>query len=108
MPLLGACCWAFLRARTDASPYLFISNRGTPIDRRTLWCAMQTYGEKAGLPPEKRKFHSLKHSIATHLLDARGDLEVATGIEAQRLPEPDRSPRVDHWQATPAPPAFLI
>jgi hypothetical protein len=29
---------------------------------------MQTYGEKAGLPPEKRKFHNLKHSIATHLL----------------------------------------
>jgi integrase len=65
---------AYLRARTDSSPYLFISNRGVPIDRRTLWCAMQTYGEKAGLPPEKRKFHSLKHSIATHLLDARGEL----------------------------------
>jgi len=39
---------AYLRARTDASPYLFISNRGVPIDRRTLWCAMQTYGKKAG------------------------------------------------------------
>jgi site-specific recombinase XerD len=36
---------------------------------------MQTYGEQAGLPPEKRKFHSLKHSIATHLLDARGELK---------------------------------
>jgi integrase len=65
---------AYLRARTDASPYLFISNRGVPIDRRTLWCAMQTYGEKAGLSAEKRKFHNLKHSIATHLLDARGEL----------------------------------
>jgi integrase len=64
----------YLRARTDSSPYLFISNRGVPIDRRTLWGAMQTYGQKAGLPPEKRKFHSLKHSIATHLLDARGEL----------------------------------
>jgi type 1 fimbriae regulatory protein FimB len=58
---------AYLRTRTDPSPYLFISNRGVPIDRRTLWCAMQTYGEQAELPPEKRKFHSLKHSIATHL-----------------------------------------
>ena len=65
----------YLHARTDASPYLFISNRGVPIDRRTLWCAMQTYVEKAGLPPEKRKFHNLKHSIATHLLDARGELK---------------------------------
>jgi integrase len=66
---------AYLRSRADSLPYLFISNRGVPIDRRTLWCAMQTYGKKAGLPPEKRKFHSLKHSIATHLLDARGELK---------------------------------
>jgi integrase len=65
---------SYLRARTDASPYFFISNRGVPIDRRTLWCAMQTYGKKAGVPPEKRKFHSLKHFISTHLLDARGEL----------------------------------
>src|SRR5919106_2542207 len=66
---------SYLRTRTDASPYLFISNRGTPPDRRTLWCAMQVYGKRAGLPPEKRKFHALKHSIATHLLDARGELK---------------------------------
>jgi integrase/recombinase XerD len=66
---------SYLRTRTDSSPYLFISNRGTPLDRRTLWCAMQSYGERAGLPPGKRKFHSLKHSIATHLLDARGELK---------------------------------
>jgi len=66
---------SYLRGRTDASPYLFISNRGVPINRRTLWCAMQTYGKKAGLPPDKRKFHNLKHSIATHLLDARGELK---------------------------------
>ena len=26
------------------------------------------------VPPEKRKFHSLKHSSATYLLDARGEL----------------------------------
>jgi integrase len=58
---------SYLRSRMDDSPYLFISNRGVPIDRRTLWCAMEAYGKKAGIPPEKRKFHNLKHSIATHL-----------------------------------------
>jgi integrase len=59
---------SYLITRKDDSPYLFISNRNVPIDRRTLWHLMQQYGEVAKLPPEKRKFHTLKHSIATHLL----------------------------------------
>ena len=65
---------SYLRTRADESPYLFISNRGVPISRYMLHHLMQTYGEVAGLPVEKRKFHCLKHSIATHLLDAGGDL----------------------------------
>lgn len=65
---------SYLRTRTDDSPYLFLSNRGVPIDRRTLWYLMDRYATAAGLPPTKHKFHCLKHSIATHLLDAGGDL----------------------------------
>jgi site-specific recombinase XerD len=65
---------SYLRSRTDDSPYLFLSNRGVPIDRRTLWYLMDRYADKAGLPAEKHKFHCLKHSIATHLLDAGADL----------------------------------
>jgi site-specific recombinase XerD len=65
---------SYLRTRQDESPYLFISNRNVPISRYTLHYLMQTYGETAGLPVEKRKFHCLKHSIATHLLDAGADL----------------------------------
>ncbi len=64
----------YLRSREDVSPYLFVSNRQVPISRYTLWYLMQTYGEAAALPPEKRTFHILKHSIATHLLDAGADL----------------------------------
>jgi site-specific recombinase XerD len=65
---------SYLRQRDDDSPYLFISNRGVPIDRRTLWVKMTKYAASAGIPEEKRKFHCLKHSIATHLLDAGADL----------------------------------
>ena len=65
---------SYLRSRTDESPYLFISNRNVPIDRRTLWYLMDRYAKRAGLPPEKHKFHCLKHSICTHLLDAQADI----------------------------------
>ena len=65
---------SYLRTRADESPYLFVSNRNVPISRFMLHHLMQTYGELAGLPEEKWKFHCLKHSIATHLLDAGADL----------------------------------
>src|SRR5215211_5854474 len=65
---------SYLRTRADESPYLFLSNRDVPISRYTLHHLMQTYGKVAGLPLEKRRFHCLKHSIATHLLDAGADL----------------------------------
>ena len=66
---------AWLREREQPpSPVLFPSNRGGPIARRTLDWLMKRYGEAAGLPPAKRHFHCLKHSIATHLLDAGADL----------------------------------
>ncbi len=65
---------AYLRERDHESPVLFTSSRGDPISRRTLDWLMKTYGAEANIPPEKRHFHVLKHSIATHLLDVGSDL----------------------------------
>src|SRR5919108_5878367 len=66
---------AYLRTRGSDAPHLFVTNRNQPIHRSTLDVLMKkTYGELAGIPENKRHFHVLKHSIATHLLDAGADL----------------------------------
>lgn len=61
----------------SASPTatVFDSNRRLPISRDQLHKLMRKYGEVAGIPPEKRHFHCLKHSIATHLLEAGMGIE---------------------------------
>lgn len=65
---------AHLRSRKADIPTLFASNRNDPISRSMLHRLMQKYGELAKIPKSKQHFHVLKHSIATHLLDAGADL----------------------------------
>ena len=53
----------------------FLSNRGSPISRKTVWALLKKYAAKAGIA-KSVKPHGLRHSFATHLLSGGADLRV--------------------------------
>jgi site-specific recombinase XerD len=60
---------AWLRARNgDGSDFLFTSQKGGRLHRSQFFRLFQACSEAAGLPPEKRHPHALKHSLASHLV----------------------------------------
>jgi site-specific recombinase XerD len=65
----------YLQSRRDLLPYLFPSRNSRPISRKRIDALFRQYARLADLPLHKRHSHCLRHSIATHLLDAGQSLE---------------------------------
>jgi integrase/recombinase XerD len=61
-----------LERQTD---YLFPTRRGDRMTRQAFWHIIKRYAEKAGVR-QKMSPHSLRHAIATHLLNRGADLRV--------------------------------
>jgi type 1 fimbriae regulatory protein FimB len=65
----------WLRQRPgDGSDFLFVSQKGGRLDRSQFFRLFRAIAASAGLPPEKRHPHALKHSIASHLVSANVNL----------------------------------
>ena len=54
---------------------IFLSNRGLPMRRETLWHTVRKAAKKAGIT-KKVSPHVLRHSFATHLLEGGADLRI--------------------------------
>jgi len=65
----------WLRQRPhDGSDFVFVSQKGGRLDRSQFFRVFRSIAAAAGLPPEKRHPHVLKHSIASHLVAANTNL----------------------------------
>jgi integrase/recombinase XerD len=66
-------------AKGKGSDRLFLSRRGGPLSRVGVWNVVKQHARLCGLP-ERVSPHTLRHSVATHLLAGGADLRVVQEI----------------------------
>ncbi len=68
----------FLKKK-GASNILFLSRRGRPITRQTLWNRIRHWGRESGIR-DRISPHTLRHSFAGHLLGGGADLRAVQAM----------------------------
>jgi type 1 fimbriae regulatory protein FimB len=58
----------FRQRNADGSEFVFLSGKGGSLHRSQFFRIFRACAAAAGLPPEKRHPHALKHSLASHLV----------------------------------------
>jgi integrase/recombinase XerD len=61
------------------SPFIFLSKRGLPLSRQFFFQRIRSYGQKVGITVPISP-HTLRHSFATHLLEAGASLRAVQSM----------------------------